>query len=100
MSRHSVVTNRGNKEVTYNYGYDNPLMQYWLTVTVVEVNEDAESLCDIDGGIYDLVGPFAPDDPKCLYGSASNLRHVMDIEGIWDKIPKRHQDAIMSDLPF
>lgn len=96
MSQYKIAAVHEGKEYVFTYGYDNPLQQYFLDM--LEIGESG--LAKHEDNTVDLVGPFGYEGSDCLYGSASNLRRTMDKFGLWDKIPKRHQDAIMSDLSF
>jgi hypothetical protein len=94
MSRYQVVGSYKGKDFFFTYGFDRPLSEYFLDK--VEVGKD--HLWHKNG--VDLVGPFGFRNKGCLYGSANNLRQMMIIMGIWNKIPLRHQQAIVLDLPF
>ncbi len=96
MSRYSVIGVHQGKEYVFTYGYDNMLWQYFLEK--LEVGESG--LAKHEDNIVELVGQFGYEGSDCLYGSARNLRSTMEKFGIWDHIPKRHKDAIISDLPF
>ena len=91
MSQYKIMSFYKDKEYIFTYGYDNPFGQYFL--------EELENGQHEDNSV-DLVGPFGFEGSKCLYGSACNLRLMMEKKGIWDKIRKAHQQAIMSDLSF
>lgn len=90
MSRHQIRVTVKGEEFFFIYGYDNPLQQYFLEQWKAGKHEDNP---------VDLVGPFGYEDSGCLYGSAYNLRKVMDRVQIWDKIPEHHRSRIMGDLP-
>ena len=91
MSQYKIVSFYKDKEYIFTYGYDNPFQQYFLERLENGKHEDYS---------VDLVGPYGFEGSRCVYGSAANLRHLMDRMRIWNKIPKAHQEAIMSDLSF
>ena len=64
----------------YVYGFDNPLSEYFMQKKGTTI-----------------VGTMS--EPK-VYGSASNLYEALLKEGLLDKIPTEHRNAILGDLPF
>lgn len=78
MSRFSTTAKDGKQFV---YGYDRPLMYYFLDL--MRPNKAPKA----------LVGMLSP-----IYGSAHNLLEMCDRVGI--KLPRRHREELLFDLPL
>jgi hypothetical protein len=78
MSRFSITANDGRQ---YVYGYDRPLMYYFLDLVRPKQMPKA------------LVGMLSP-----VYGSARNLLEMCERRGI--KLPRIHREELCLDLPL
>jgi hypothetical protein len=79
MSQYTLDHN----DVTYIYGFDGPMQQYFIT------------RLDPEDGYWPLCGPLSD-----RYGNKIGFYEVLEEEDLLDVMPAYHRNQVALDLPF
>ena len=98
LDKHTEVDENGNEYVlkmTFVYGYDKPLQEYFLQLQTIANGRRGEYPIRLSEDTVELVGTMSE-----LLGNKGNFMEVCERVGIWDRIPDGHKDLVVLDLPI